>query len=154
TLVLMPVLLYPLLTIAFRQFLLASKKEEKQTPEYGICFASTEEANVVMSLLERGGEALLRTPSPVGAGVKAPPQRVARLVPQGPAGPRSAVEAKQADLGLRLRLPQRREFPFNVGVERALDLEVYYLEDSREGREALEQFQRRLDAAHRQMLFE
>src|SRR5262245_47194137 len=109
TLVLMPVLLYPLLTIAFRQFLLASKKEEKQTPEYGICFASTEEANVVMSLLERGGEALLRTPSPVGAGVKAPPQPVVRFVPKGPADPRSAVEAKQADLGLRLRLPQRRE---------------------------------------------
>src|SRR5262245_38066588 len=43
TLVLMPLLLYPLLTIAFRQFLLASSLQEAKEPDYRIGFRSKHE---------------------------------------------------------------------------------------------------------------
>src|SRR5687768_14401716 len=52
TLVLMPVLLYPLLTVAFQQFILASKVDPSQGQEYRLGFASdADEAEFTRILL-------------------------------------------------------------------------------------------------------
>src|SRR5947209_5436076 len=58
TLVLMPLLLYPLLTIAFRQFLLASSVKEMKEPAYRIGFRSVREAQFFDQRMERGQRAL------------------------------------------------------------------------------------------------
>lgn len=151
TLVLMPILLYPLLTIAFRQFLLVTSLETKTTPEYGVCFENAEDASLVMSLMVRGEQVLRQTPRLADAPV--PPGPTPRLIPKGPADARMAVQNKLAELGVRVREPQGAQ-NFNRNRERALELEVFYLRESPDSREAVELLDRRLDAAHRQFLFE
>src|SRR6516165_1253475 len=59
TLLLMPLLLYPLLSIAFRQFLL-SGAISPEAPKYRIGFTSKEEAESVFHFLSGGEESLAR----------------------------------------------------------------------------------------------
>src|SRR5437588_10851098 len=66
TLVLMPLLLYPLLSIAFRQFLLASSLQDLKEPAYRIGFRSEQEAVLFERQLERGKEALAQRASRAG----------------------------------------------------------------------------------------
>ncbi len=58
TLVLMPLLLYPLLTIALRQLVLGSNAE-KGRPSYRIAFASEPDAKAFLDAFERGRRSLL-----------------------------------------------------------------------------------------------
>src|SRR5947209_4209530 len=58
TLVLMPLLLYPLLTIGFRQFLLAGSLHETKEPDYRIGFRSEAEAQGVNAQITAGKRVL------------------------------------------------------------------------------------------------
>ena len=59
TLFLMPVLLYPLLAICFRQFFL-SQKADQATPTYRVGIQSENEADAIMSYLQEGRRSLAR----------------------------------------------------------------------------------------------
>src|SRR5262245_36908007 len=149
TLVLMPLLLYPLLSIAFHQFLLAGAVGTEQGPEYIVALASNAEKEVIDRFLKDGAHELQAHHPPEGTEEpKTPPPR---LIPQIVGDPREAVLQREADLGLRLRR-RARPPPVNRRVEQALECEAYYLEGSIHGREALEHVQRLLGAAHRQRL--
>lgn len=63
TLLLMPILIYPLLSIAFQQFLLASTKPDVQ-PTYRLAFRTQEEAGLFGVCLLRGLELTPRRPPP------------------------------------------------------------------------------------------
>src|SRR5438552_11418181 len=55
TLVLMPLLLYPLLSVAFQQFVLASRVDQGRGVVYRIGFVSEQEANTFLEFLQREG---------------------------------------------------------------------------------------------------
>ena len=59
TLVLMPLLLYPLLAIAFQQLVLSSRME-KVGPVYKLGFTSEEEGRAILAYWAAGREALVR----------------------------------------------------------------------------------------------
>ncbi len=154
TLVLMPLLLYPLLAIAFRQFLLGSRAGE-MTPVYRVAFRSPEEAAVVGDYLRRGEEVLIRA----GAFRDAPANGER---PAGPAPPHLAprprldwavaedveagLRAGQFDVGVRVEPPG----PFPVRPDRrlAVALELLYREESPHGLEAVRHVQRLCGAAN------
>jgi sodium transport system permease protein len=158
TLVLMPLLLYPLLAIAFRQFLLGSRAGEL-TPVYRVAFRSREETAAVGDYLRRGEEALIEA----GAFRNEP---AAADQPAGPApphlGPRprldgdvaddveAAVRAGLFDVGVRVEPPG----PFQVHPDGSLavNLELLYREDNAHGLEAVRYVQRLCGAANARFL--
>jgi ABC-2 type transport system permease protein/sodium transport system permease protein len=148
TLVLMPLLLYPLMSIAFHQFLLAGAHGKHAEHELSVVVPSEEDAKVVTRHLKRGWEVIQQQPRPEGAresDISVP------LVLYPVPNPREEVLAGRYDLALRLRGPVR-EPRGNEGLERMLDYEAYYLESSARGRETLERVQVLLEAAHRDLL--
>src|SRR5262249_477959 len=60
TLVLMPLLLYPLLSLAFRQLLLTSSAATPETFEYQLGFRNRQEAELITAFLRQGEEELER----------------------------------------------------------------------------------------------
>jgi ABC-2 type transport system permease protein/sodium transport system permease protein len=150
TLVLMPLLLYPLLSIAFRQFLLAGAHGKREEQELSVVVPSEDDAKVLVRHLKLGWEVLQKQPRPEGA--RETPVSIPRVLYPVP-NPREEVLAGRVDLALRLRGPVR-ELSANGGLERALDYEAYYLESSARGRVTLERVQLLLEAAHRQLLLQ
>jgi ABC-2 type transport system permease protein/sodium transport system permease protein len=125
TLLVMPVLLYPLLTLAFRLFSLGGKVAEEQQ-SYRLAFASKTEQEVIGRYLRRGWEAQAR-----GAAIRLPPPGV-DVYPDID----DAVRSAQAEVGLR--------FAPNGGGG---DWELVYLEDSALSREAAQYVQQLAAAA-------
>jgi ABC-2 type transport system permease protein/sodium transport system permease protein len=137
TLVLMPVLLYPLLSLAFQQFVLA-QQHARQAPKYRLGFLSDREGELVLGYLgivldkERGV------------------YRPSRKDPAHPDAPEPLLDIPSPELieGFEKRM---WDFPIDLGIrvrnlkelarvpprDRALDLELIYLEDSAESRAAL-----------------
>jgi ABC-2 type transport system permease protein/sodium transport system permease protein len=164
TLVLMPLLLYPLLTIAFRQFLLASTLHEAKTPDYRIGYRSATEAQGVNAQIEAGKRVLTRqrneartrresaSKGPDKGEEETLPQHQS-LTPRDPNTP-SNLEAllrdQSIDVGIRVfrRMPAegRRD------GDHWYVCEVLYLEDSSRSRDARDYVERCLAAANAQAL--
>src|SRR5262245_6415962 len=68
TLVLMPILLYPLLSLAFQQFIRASQLSEPRTSGLRLGFATSAEASVFFRYLSEGGQVLPKEDRPVKPG--------------------------------------------------------------------------------------
>src|SRR6266446_2981368 len=58
TLIAMPVLLYPLMSVLFVQFSLANRELTKTTPDYRVAVMTAAEADVLHERIERGRQAL------------------------------------------------------------------------------------------------
>ncbi len=149
TLVLMPLILYPLLSITFQQFFLASGLSLKLEVEHKLGFTTLEEAALVLSELELGGQQLQQEPRPRERPGSAKPPTVAPefIVPDL----EEKLRERVIDLGVRVRklAPVHRR---RSGEDRALDCELLYLEGSVAGLNALEFVERRLAAANRTYL--
>jgi sodium transport system permease protein len=141
TLLLMPVLLYPLLGIAFRQ-VLAGYSVEEVPPNYKIAFVSGEEyRSLVVRYLEAGKKALLARhgQKDLPASTKEEPEGPPHLAPLPLIIPLEAedvdeaVRLGQVDAGVRLRPPG----PFRADPRRPLaaDFTVIYRKDTTKGRE-------------------
>src|SRR5262245_40192125 len=159
TLVLMPVLLYPLLTIAFRQFFLASNLKETKEPDYRLGMRAPPkqrtraEQAFVAQLLE--GHKLLaqgekRLPRRRGA---VPPDRKAenllRFTEYITVNVEEALRKNDIDLGVRVEeglLPRGAEF------DGCYICTLFYLEGSPRSRDAKELVERCLAAANNQSL--
>src|SRR5947199_2859683 len=72
TLVLMPLLLYPLLSVAFQQFFRASTLEADTAPSYVLGFRNQEELHLFARYVNYQGRAADPVPPPPGPEVKMP----------------------------------------------------------------------------------
>src|SRR5688572_19106961 len=89
TLVLMPILLYPLLSVAFRQFFLASRLTPGQGTEYRLGFTSKDELDLFNYRLIEGTERLKNRPPGPSA---APPKETASTETADEKKPRLAAQ--------------------------------------------------------------
>ncbi len=149
TLVLMPLLLYPLLTIAFRQFLLASALTQQADSDYRLGFLTPSDEAPFRRQVVLGTEVLRRQWPQRPAAGKAPNTFSYRSY-HAPSL-EEAVRNRQIDLGVRLLdpAPGVRWWP---GRDRYLVCELVYLESSVSGREAREHVERLLAAANNAQL--
>lgn len=143
TLVLMPVLLYPLLAMVFQQVVLHGKVEREKRV-YRIAFTSEAEGNAVIGAWSAGTSALLRRQGQA-SGPDQPPQLPSYLDPAPEirpkvvADPEAAVRAGDADLGVRVHPPGG--FEAVPGRPLAVQLELLYRTNSTYGPEAVRFFE-------------
>jgi ABC-2 type transport system permease protein/sodium transport system permease protein len=106
TLTFMPLLLYPLMSIAFQQFLLASKLNPASGPEYRLGFTTKEAAGAFLARLQRGEEVLQfrRARSGPATTDVARPEREPKLVVSWgtPEELEAALHAGQVDVVFRV----------------------------------------------------
>ncbi|MBI1899494.1 MAG: CPBP family intramembrane metalloprotease [Planctomycetia bacterium] len=148
TLVLMPLLLYPLLALAFQKFLATSLGPADAVPVYFLCLESDEDERAFTALLARGDQVLRSSqgrfePLPsitVGRpGTKDDPQQTLE----------KAVSDGHYDVGAKIL--ERAEMP---GVRRegmptvSLRVHFYYREGSAASKELLNALDARCDAAN------
>jgi ABC-2 type transport system permease protein/sodium transport system permease protein len=137
TMLLMPVLLYPLIGIAFRVFHL-SILAAGTTPEYKLAFASEQEAHLLLNYLSP------QTLNPEAVAHADPPGRpVPVLHPNTARDLEEAVRSTEAHLALRIR-----NWPPTGGLWQGLDCEVLYLEGSPASMSALAHLESLCDAAN------
>ncbi|HKB41134.1 MAG TPA: ABC transporter permease subunit, partial [Gemmataceae bacterium] len=164
TLVLMPLLLYPLLTIAFRQFLLASSLQEAKEPDYRIGFRSKHEElsraeRAFIEQLLQGQAELARREQRSAAARESASRRAQESRPRAERQARPAPGFKQAsaedlegallanqiDLGVRVVEVPPRE---GTNFDRYYVCTLLYLEGSPRSHEAREHVERCLAAAN------
>jgi sodium transport system permease protein len=135
TLVAMPLLLYPLLGLAFRQFFLSGAASDSR-PKFRIAVQAGSDQNAaqIRDYLLDGRAALERFPgwpNPAWAETKLNPV----LEFFGAENAETAVREGQVDIGLRLR--SQEPVQFRPDRDLAVDCELLYVEDALYGREAL-----------------
>jgi ABC-2 type transport system permease protein/sodium transport system permease protein len=138
TLVLMPILLYPLLAIAFVQ-LYQSNRMERARPAYRLGFASQAEAESLFRWWERGRQHMVRRHSPSSKKgdetVANYLQPLPELEPYLPPNLDEAVASGQVDAGVRLRPPGA--FVADPSHLLFIECDVIYREGSSRGRDAV-----------------
>jgi sodium transport system permease protein len=140
TLLLMPFLLYPLLAIGFRQFLL-SQQADRTARVYRIAFRNEEERSSIARYL-LGGEALLKREA------EAAPEQTPNPTLQSSVTNdlENALREGMYDLGMA----PRREggFRFDKGEELGEDWELLYRADSAFGQDAFRYMERLIAASN------
>jgi ABC-2 type transport system permease protein/sodium transport system permease protein len=141
TLLLMPLLLYPLLSVAFRQFLV-SGAIGPQAPKYRIGFVSEEEGAAVSRYLNQGAESLERRGAFKDAGDYVRADAVVRpeLVPLWTPEPDAAVARGDVEIAVRTRPPG--PFEADPRGELRVDLQLIYRDDYVPALEALHYLER------------
>jgi ABC-2 type transport system permease protein/sodium transport system permease protein len=135
TLVLMPLLLYPLLAIAFQQVLL-SHREDQTGPVYRIGFVSKVEEKALARWWEEGRKSLEYRDRPKGAKTSEIPELLAPLPElHGLVTPdvEEAVRLGEVDVGVRLRPPGG----LKLGHYPRVECRFLYRHGSATGREAV-----------------
>jgi ABC-2 type transport system permease protein/sodium transport system permease protein len=141
TLLLMPLLLYPLLSIAFRQFLI-SGAVNAEAPKYRVGFLSEEEAKSVFRFLAMGEESLARRGAFRGDGPTPRKDAITRpqLEPYVTPDLEEAVRRGQVEVGARLDPTGAIEVSARTPL--AVDIRLLYHDDSVPGLEALHYVER------------
>ncbi len=150
TLVAMPLLLYPLLSVAFQQFFLASRLNPARTPEYRLGFESKEAAELFLARLEYGKEIIRqRAMRQAAAGKNVTAESAAPQIKPLFGAPEELDAALRAgEIDLLLRMPQLKgrltpEHDWFFGVE------AVYTANSAPALGALSYIEQRLAAADR-----
>ncbi len=132
TLVLMPLLLYPLMAVVFRQFLI-SGAVGSEAPTYKVGFTSEEEGQAVFAFLKQGEASLARRGAFKGEGNNERPDAGPRpkLVPFMTPDLSESVAGGNVDVGVRLLSPGG--FLRSPHEPLAVDLELLYRDDSERG---------------------
>ncbi len=147
TLVLMPLLLYPLLSVAFQQFFLASSIDPNRNVVYRFGFPSENEANVFLQFL-RYGKRIREHREP--SMEPAQEQAGAKLVPFVVAEPDKAVRAGEVDLAVRLKNADGFAQPLQRDMVLAAD--ITFLSNNPAALGAMALVERRLAAVHERNL--
>ena len=157
TLVLMPLLLYPLLGVAFRTFLLGSMTPPG-APVYTIGVRPGGEGESVVWFLEQGRKALREREMPEEraagpADERAPPhqQPPPELIQQECKDLDEAVLRGEVDVGIRVH-PAGPFFPNRLDRNLAINWDILYREDSVVGLEAVRYLDRVCAAANARFL--
>ena len=146
TLVAMPLLLYPLLSIAFQQFFLASALDPRHKIEYSIGFETEREAHVFTSHVS------LVPFNPEKAKLGVPPAHVKVLLVEEDQYRNLEAALQAGAIQLGIRLPQVKELKFPLHKDVALKCEMVYQRSAPGSLAALEFVERRIAAAHVRML--
>jgi ABC-2 type transport system permease protein/sodium transport system permease protein len=148
TMVLMPVLLYPLLGLAFNQYY-SSNLAAPSAPEYLIAVSETKDARRLTRHLALGEKALWehREFNEVLASARRP---VLKLVPVPPAELDDAVHSNRCHLGIRLN--DSGGNASRLGKVPTLTGDLIYLEDSVLGMNALAYIERCSAAANEELV--
>jgi sodium transport system permease protein len=147
TLVLMPLLLYPLLGLAFRQFFL-SGLQDTEAHVYHIGVRSEQEGNFINDYLMYGQAALGRHPNWPDS-ERAPGQREPHFNYVPVDDLEDAARRKEIDLGIRIRSADAPGLP-NQGF--STDWELVYVSDSPYARDALRSVESLCAAAYMAIL--
>jgi ABC-2 type transport system permease protein/sodium transport system permease protein len=149
TLLLMPVLVYPLLSIAFQQFFLASTADE-QGPVYFIALRNEEENHLFVSYLQSQAPRRFRSEVVEGGLRMLMAEGGARLEIHFHDDLEELIGEGKFDVGIRLKEPQRwqaaslprrpfpRNLPYPPAQDLALECELLYRKDSPPALEAAE----------------
>src|SRR5262245_8679159 len=156
TLVLMPVLVYPLLSVAFQQFFLASAKAH-QSPDYLVVFADQEEAALVVDYWQVTAARVPKPPVLPSPGVPDPPAEDRLPVRVGVREDlEEAVLQGRFDLGIRLRDLERWQEAQRAGYRPdqnlRLECELVYVQGSPQAEAAREYVERLFAAANARFL--
>jgi sodium transport system ATP-binding protein len=159
TLVLMPLLLYPVLGLAVGQ-LSSGGPAAGAAPVYRLGFRNEDEADSVRTYLQAGEEVLVRRgvfePLASKGPQSQPDASLALPLPElqlfHGADVEDEVQRGTVDVGFRVRPPGR--FAVHVGRSLAVDWDLCYREDSAVGREAVRYLQRLCAAANARFLGE
>jgi ABC-2 type transport system permease protein/sodium transport system permease protein len=146
TLVLMPLLLYPLLSIAFQQFLMASRLAGGEASLYHLGFASTQEKDLLVGELFHGQHVLQQEKEPS-------PGKDKRLLLQLDE-PLIEPEVERAVLVGRIDLGVRIADAGKAAPGQPRSCRLIYLQGSARSREAADYVERLLAAAQRGYLEE
>lgn len=156
TLILMPLLLYPLLGVAFRTFLLGSMAPPG-APVYAVGVRPGGEGESVLWFLEQGQKALRERETPEEraarpADEKPPPhvQPLPTLIHEVCDDLEDAVQRGRVDAGIRVH-PAGSFFP-HLNRNLAIDWEILYREDSATGLEAVRYLEKVCAAANARFL--
>lgn len=139
TLVLMPLLLYPVLSVAFQQLFLASSSGTTAR-QYVLGFVNEQEWKEFELFLERGLQRLSRELQREKNNTPLPPPQL-RVYQLAAHELEEAVRDRSINLGIRMR--PRRQTPLDA-QQFARDWDVFYLETSETDREALEYIRSRI----------
>jgi sodium transport system permease protein len=151
TLVLMPVLLYPLLGVSFRLFFL-SHLGAGSVPEYRIGACTAEELEQLTSYLAQANRPDRDEDVPAGASLSGgkPEPHFRFLKADNPGVLESALHTSEIHVGVRFRRPM--QLPIRTDRDLGADLDLFYVEGSPASREALTHLERRLAAANARFL--
>ncbi len=141
TLLLMPLLLYPLMAVVFRQFLI-SRAVGSEPPEYRLGFRTEDEAQAVDRYLTLGVDALQRRGAFGKPGPDAKPD--VRPQPKFKAVLTDALDAeiKRGAIDVGVRTVPSGPFRHRAGEDLAVELELVYRDDSVGGVDAARYLQR------------
>jgi ABC-2 type transport system permease protein/sodium transport system permease protein len=142
TLFIMPLLLYPLLSVAFQQYLLAGRLSTQEEPALRIGFRNQQEGERFWRELQHGQKVLRREAGSRGKAADEPPRPPAEsaVLPDV----KDAVLGNLIDLGVRVPGVTEARPP-----GKALACELVYLKGSTRGRAALDLVRGLLAAAQR-----
>jgi sodium transport system permease protein len=166
TLLLMPLLVYPLLSVAFQRFLLSSVKPSSNRGDFVLALRTKLEADRLGVYIYRG-TTLLKTRRPAGEthSKAASPEKDANAEADNAAGdpsglrpilydlfenPRQAVLDGRADLAVDVR--NSEPFKASRGLDRAIDCDLYFDPQSPTSRDALRWLESCLNAVNQQSL--
>jgi ABC-2 type transport system permease protein/sodium transport system permease protein len=157
TLVLMPVLLYPLLAIAFSQLRVLNPSGEVEL-SYRLGFRTEEEAMAIRDYLSRGEQVLLQAgvlAMDPGQAASSDDSSLALLRPDlkyfGPLDPEETVRSGEVDIAIQAR---PNGFRWDPSRELAVEWEILYRNDSVLSREAVRHVERLCAAANQRFLGE
>ena len=139
TLVVMPLLLYPLLSLAFQQFFLASLATLQQ-PRYTLAFRNAGEARAILDYLERGGLKLKPDASSEASST------IPVIETELSASLEYGVQEFVYDVGLLI--PSGSLNSVNARADVALDLQLLFNNQSLTSRDAALYIEKRLQAAN------
>jgi ABC-2 type transport system permease protein/sodium transport system permease protein len=146
TMFLMPVLLYPLLTVAFRQFFLATRINAEEIP-YRLGFASQQEEQFFLNELQRGQKEL-------NAEQKKKSSWLSDLMIANPSlvDPRIEQHLLAGSIELGVRIPELANARTITPRSQPWECQLIYRKSSPESREAVRYVERLLAAAQRRDL--
>jgi ABC-2 type transport system permease protein/sodium transport system permease protein len=148
TLVLMPLLLYPLLTVIFQQFF-AAHMGTVRVPHYAIGFRNVQEAQFLVHVLAHGGLLVY------DAGVEPQPDaqgQPPKFFVEGGVRPELEKGLDEYDIQAGLRVKGDGTHSFDPRRDLNLDVEILYREDSRDSRDAKELLEKHLRMAGEKFL--
>jgi ABC-2 type transport system permease protein/sodium transport system permease protein len=143
TLVLMPLLLYPLLSIAFKQFFLASALDARRGLVYRLGFATPEEAWVFDKFLDYGMSIMRGRQRSLPSGKETSFPEIVSTIHSDLD---KDLEEGKVDLAVRLKDAQRFRLPLTKDIE--LDADIKYLSSNTVALGAANWIERLLAAVH------
>jgi ABC-2 type transport system permease protein/sodium transport system permease protein len=152
TLFVMPLLVYPLLSMAFQRYVLVSMPAPSEKPAFRLGFSNAEDAQLFFSYLSIGHG--IANPSDELQGAQKSPRSHQFSLPEidlfVDENPADSVAAREVDLGVRVR--RRGPLDLPTPANAAIDVQLLYDPHTVSSREALELIERRLALVNEQFL--